>query len=131
IINAVLGGHVSMTYAGVPVAMPHVEEGTLKVIASADVKRVPSLPDFPAINEIVSGVEVTSWHAFYAPAGTHRDVIDTLSNAIRTALEDSEIKSRLERMGVAVVASTPDELRQWGENEYHKLKVVIADMGIE
>ena len=131
IVNAVLGGHVSMTFAGAPVAMPHVEDGTLKVIASADRKRVPDLPDVPAINEIVPGVEVTSWHAFYAPAGTPEDVIDILSNAIRAALEHSEVGGRLDSMGVVVVASTPQELRQWGEEEYHKLEAVIASMGIE
>ncbi len=130
-INALLGGHVTLSYGAAPVVMPHVEEGTLKVIASADPRRVPQFPDLPALTELFPGVEITSWHAFFAPADTPPEAIEKLSGAIRTALADDEVKEKLEALGIAVVASTPEELKQWSVNEYNKLKDVIAGLGIE
>ena len=131
IVNAVLGGHVTMTYAAVPVVAPHVQAGTLKVIASADYQRAPAYPDVPAINETHPGVQVTSWHAFYAPGGTPPEVVNKLAEAIRTALADPQIKEQLEGLGVVVVASTPEELGEWSTNEYNSLKDVIGELGIE
>jgi tripartite-type tricarboxylate transporter receptor subunit TctC len=129
VINALLGGHVTLSYGAAPVVIPHVNEGTLKLIASADPRRVPEYPGLPAIAEVYSGVEITSWHAFFAPGGTPQPVIDKLSEAIRAALNDGEVKERLGALGIVIVASTPDELGDWSSKEYNKLKDVIADLG--
>ncbi len=67
--------------------------------------------------------EATSWLAFYAPAKTPKAVIDTLNRELVFALNNPEVKRKLEDAGLPVIADKPedlsrmtkDDLARWGE----------------
>src|SRR5688572_52235 len=69
-IQNLLGGHIDMAYATLVSILGAVKDGQLKIVAAAEPKRIAELPDVPAINEFVPGVETTTWVGVFAPAGT-------------------------------------------------------------
>ena len=67
-INDVLGGHVKLTFLGVPVAKPFIDSGRLIPLATADKVRSPFLPNLPTLQEQgYPGVDMDIWFGVYGP----------------------------------------------------------------
>src|SRR6266478_54401 len=68
-VNDLLGGHVQMMFADVPVLLGAVQSGKLRALAIGSRKRSPSLPDVPAAAELGMGeVEADNWYGLVVPA---------------------------------------------------------------
>jgi tripartite-type tricarboxylate transporter receptor subunit TctC len=78
----------------------------------------------------VSGFEVVSWNAFYAPSGTPPAVIDTLNGALRTVLADPDIKKKALDNGIDTKASSPAEIDARMKADIAKWSAVIEKAGI-
>lgn len=125
-ISDLLGGQVQASFQNVNAVLSHIKSGKLKALAVTGDKRSPVLPDVPTLTESgISDVEVYSWQAVAAPKGLPKDVKDTLSKALTTALNDPEVKSKLGEQGFEVVGNTPDQFSQFLNQELARWKGVI------
>ena len=105
-----LGGITQVQFATIPVVQQHVEAGKLRPIAVTSLKRQPSLPNVPTLDESgLKGFEVDAWYALYAPAGTPPDILRKLSEALRRTLADPELNKRLGEMGIEPLYLSPEE----------------------
>jgi tripartite-type tricarboxylate transporter receptor subunit TctC len=94
--------------------LPHVQAGRLQALAVTARARVPQLPGVPSASEAgFSGLEFGVWYSFVAPAKTPQSVIGRLHREFARALREPAITSRLEGLGLAVVASSPEEFRSF------------------
>ena len=88
-------------------------------------------PQFPPIaEEGVPGFDVTSWYGFFVPSKTPPEIIRKMNADAVAAIRDPVIKSRLDQLGVAVIASTPAELGSFLKREMDKWGPVIKEAGI-
>ena len=74
------------------------------------------------------------WYAMYAPKGTPKPVIDKLSAALQTALQDAEVKDRLAQSGAETVEperAKPEALRVHLSSEIDRWVPVIKKMGVQ
>ena len=119
---AILGGEVSLMFGTGPTVVPHAQNGRLRLIATASAKRSKSLPDLPTVAELgFPGFETTFWMAVLAPAGTPKNVVQTLEKAFVRTLQDPQIVERLTADGVRIIAKPGSyvdelvarELKQW------------------
>jgi len=78
----------------------------------------------------VPGYEVTSWNALYAPAGTPKEVVETLNRALGEVLADQELKKRALELGIDTRATTPEEINARMHSDIEKWAKVIADAHI-
>ncbi|MDB5759772.1 MAG: hypothetical protein JWM30_3061 [Burkholderia sp.] len=109
-------------------AAPQIKNGKLRALAVAGPVRSAALPGVPTLAEAgVEGVDVTQWYALFAPAGTPKALIDTLSKALHAVLADPQIIQRMEQDGAEVQASTPLELRALVQSELMKWKNVVRE----
>jgi tripartite-type tricarboxylate transporter receptor subunit TctC len=93
------------------VVLPYRESGRLRVLAVGSPKRSSLAPDIPTMGELGwNGVEVITWHALLAPAGTPAALINRLQSTIARGLQTPGLKDKLAANGVEVVAGTPAEL---------------------
>ena len=104
-----LGGRIQVFFASTLAASPHVRSGKLRAIAVTSEQRLPSLPDLPAIRESVPGYSAGLWYGMWAPAGTPREVILQVNQAIARMLKLPEVQERLRSDGVEPAYSTPEE----------------------
>jgi tripartite-type tricarboxylate transporter receptor subunit TctC len=108
-VQALVGGHIDMSFATLPSVMPLVKGGQLRLVALAERKRYEGLPDLPTINETVAGVETTAWVGMFAPAGTPKDILEKLAAILREALQMPEIREKMLALGMVPVPKGPDE----------------------
>ena len=105
-----LGGTTQVQFGTVPVVQPHVEAGKLKPIAVTSLKRQPTLPNIPTLDESgLKGFEVDAWYAVYAPAGTPPDIVRKINEALRRTLADPEVSKRLAEVGFEPLYMTPED----------------------
>ncbi|MBL8384005.1 MAG: tripartite tricarboxylate transporter substrate binding protein [Burkholderiales bacterium] len=110
LLSEVIGGQVQMKIDPTSVIIPQVRAGKLKALAVTGPKRLPQLPDVPAVAESVPGYELLGWHAVWAPAGTAREIIARLNAELAAAVRAPESVARLAAVAFEPAVSTPDEL---------------------
>lgn len=105
-----LSGRIEVAMLGPP-SLPHVKAGKLRAIAVPSAKRSELMPDLPPIADNVPGVDVRTWGAFFAPAGTPTAILDKLHREITRQLNLPETKRLLALQGLSVKSMTRNELR--------------------
>ncbi|MCX7228377.1 MAG: tripartite tricarboxylate transporter substrate binding protein [Burkholderiales bacterium] len=124
-IADLVGGHVQWAFDAPSLTMPHVKAGRLRAIGHTAATRLPSLPDIAPIAETLPGYEVLNWYGVVAPTGTPAETVRRLGDAIRTAMSDAEVRSRVAALGIDPVATSPDEFRRFMDAETTKWTQVI------
>ncbi len=100
VIPDLINGALTLSIIPSTVAIPQVTAGKLRALANTSGKRSPLLPDVPTIAEAgFPEVTVESWYAFHVPAGTPREVIQKLSDAVGAAAASPEVQARLRSAG--------------------------------
>lgn len=125
-----VSGEVQMMFSNFLAAMPMINEGRLRILAVTSADRSDVMPDVPAISETLPGFSVTSWYAIIAPAGTPAEIVSKIQTDIAAALEQPELRERLEEEGVVPVGSTPEEFAAFIEEETAKWQEVIDLAGV-
>src|SRR5690606_28099741 len=79
-LQDLLAGNIDMMFDVIPLSMPHVREGRIRVLAAASAERVtyaPELKDVPAMKELLpeSGIDMQSWYGINVPTGVPADRI--------------------------------------------------------
>lgn len=127
-----MGGHVHMTFAPVAAAVPPVESGKLRALGISSLKRSKALPNVPTIDEAgVAGYEAGGWNAMLAPAGTPRDIVMKINQAIHAALDSPRAQDLLARSGAEAAAGTPEEFARFLKAEVAKWDKVVKAAGIQ
>jgi tripartite-type tricarboxylate transporter receptor subunit TctC len=104
----VVGGQAQMMFNVVPSALPLIRAGKLRALAVTGKTRVESLPDVPTMIEGgVPGYTAITWNGIVAPAGTPKEVVAKLNEALVRALRAPEMKEALAKIGQDVAWSTP------------------------
>ncbi len=125
-----LGGQVDLMFDNLPTALPHIKAGKLRGLAVTTAARSPLAPELPTMAESgLPGFELSTWFAFFAPAGTPRAVVDKISGDMRRVLMQPDMKERLAAIGVDVRATTPDELATFQRAELAKWGKIVEDSG--
>ncbi|RJG03726.1 tripartite tricarboxylate transporter substrate binding protein BugD [Noviherbaspirillum sedimenti] len=133
-MNDLLGGQVDFMCDQTTNTTSQIKGGKIKVYGVTTKTRVPSQPDVPTLNEAgLAGFEIAVWHGMYAPKGTPKPVIATLSGALQKALKDPNVKQRFADLGTEPVPenrATPDALRAHLKAEIDKWEPVIKKAGV-
>jgi tripartite-type tricarboxylate transporter receptor subunit TctC len=128
-----IGGHVEIAIGSVSVLAPHVKGGKLRAIAVTGDKRTQVFPEVPALAEVgFPGFSALAWWAIFAPAGTPQPILDKFHAEVVKALRSPDVHKTLsESLGMDVVASTPEQLRQFFANEMQRWGKVVKEHNIK
>jgi tripartite-type tricarboxylate transporter receptor subunit TctC len=131
-IQDVLAGHVKAMFDNMSSAIPNIKAGKLRALGVASLKRYPSLPDIPTIDEQgVPGYQTTIWLGFFAPAKTPQAVLQRLQKDIHEAVNSAEYKERLAAIDMQPETSTPEELAGYLKADLAKWAKVVKEAGIK
>jgi tripartite-type tricarboxylate transporter receptor subunit TctC len=122
-LTDVLAGRVPVLFDNLPSSIAHIRSGELRALGVTAAKRVPSLPDVPAIAETVPGYEASVWYGLAVPKGTPPEIVEKLNSAVNSALADRKVQARLAELGGEPMPMTPaefgklviDETEKWGK----------------
>jgi tripartite-type tricarboxylate transporter receptor subunit TctC len=124
-----LAGHVTMAFDTMPSAMPHVRAGKLKALGVSAPKRVPSLPDVPAIAEVVPGYELITWYGLLAPRGVPAPIVERLNGEVRKALESRDVADKLTQAGLDPMWSGTAEFAAMVRSDVPRMRQLIQASG--
>lgn len=129
---AVMSGEVSMYFASMPSALPHMKGGRLLGLAVSGAKRASAAPELPTVAEAgVRDFEVDGWYGVMAPAGTDAARINRIVSVVHQALEEPELREQYRREGIDVVYSSPEQFSNYIKREIGKWSRVIRASGIK
>ncbi len=107
-VQALLGNQVDIVFENSVAAMPMVQSGKFRALATTGAKRAAELPDVPTMAESgLPGYEIVSWQAIFAPAGTPMPIVNKLATEIGKIIHQPDIKAKLAGMGVEAVRRWP------------------------
>jgi tripartite-type tricarboxylate transporter receptor subunit TctC len=129
-LQDVIAGQDQMMFATTSGAMGLIKSGQLRPLAVTTLKRTPSLPDVPTIDELgIKGFEATTWHGLVAPAGTPGAVIKVLHQAAVETLNDPGVRHSLDELGVDIATDSPEQFAAYIHSEIPKWAAVIKMSG--
>jgi hypothetical protein len=130
-LTELLGERVDMLIEAPTLSLPYIKAGKIKPLAVTSKERLKALPDVPSVSEFLPGYEVKSFIGLGATGGTPNDIIKRLSLEMKKIIDDKDNFNRLAELGGDPQSSTPEEMRQFVENEYLKWQKVIDLRKIE
>ncbi len=132
-VNDLLGGHVQMMFADVPVLLGAVQSGKLRALAIGSRTRSPSLPQVPTTAELgMPQVEADNWYGgLVGAAATPAPIVAKLHAAAVEALHSPEVKDKYLSQAAIAVGNSSEEFTAYVKSEIERWGKVIATAGIK
>ncbi len=125
-LNDTVAGQVPMIFDNLPSALPFIKENRLVAIVVAAPQRLAVLPNVPTFKEVgLEPVNRMAYYGIYGPKGLPKEVIERISNGVKKALEDPQVKKRIEDTGSLIVANTPEQFQAQIKAEFEIYKKVV------
>jgi tripartite-type tricarboxylate transporter receptor subunit TctC len=129
-LQDVIAGRVPLMCDNFSNVISHVRSGRLKAVALTAMKRHPQAPEVPTADESgLAGFEVGVWYGFAVPAATPRPVVQKLNTEIGRALREPKVAERLQQLGLAVVADSPEDFARFVAAESEKMRKLVKESG--
>ncbi|MGJ7553834.1 tripartite tricarboxylate transporter substrate binding protein [Variovorax sp. RB2P76] len=128
-VQDLLAGQVQLMFAAVGNVKAHIQAGKLKALGVTTAKRLPAFPDVPAIAEVLPGYESSAWFGLFGPARLPADVARKLGDAARQALQQPDMRKRLETEGAIPVGNSPEQFAAFVQSEIPRWAKVVKFSG--
>jgi tripartite-type tricarboxylate transporter receptor subunit TctC len=131
-IPDLLGWPVTMMFGPIATVLPAVREGKLRALAVTSLKRSPTLPELPTVDEAgVRGFEVILWGGLLAPAGTPATIVRRLHLETVKALAQPDLRAKFADLGLETIGSSPGEFTAVIKSEIPRWAKLLKESGIK
>ncbi len=126
-----ISDQVQVLIADFATAMPHVKANNARIISVTMLKRSSQLPDIPATSETLKGYDISAWNGLFAPAGTSKDVMNRVNDAVQSALATKEVQEKLIGIGFDILPLGPDTFGPYVRDQISTWAKLIQESGIK
>ena len=133
VINDMITGDTQASFLNVASTAAQVKAGKLRPLALVNHQRLPEFPDVPTMQEIgYPGVGTIAWQGLFAPAGTPKDVLETIFKASVEALQAPSVVDAFKKQNFNIVPNKSlDDARAWLADEIKTWKDITSQVKIE
>lgn len=107
--SALISGEVDIAVTSIATLSSQGSMGAVNVLGVTTRDRFPSVPNVPAISEVVEDFDFTAEQGVVASAGVPDEIINRLAAAIGAALGDPEVQSTFRKLDVLPFFGGPHE----------------------
>jgi tripartite-type tricarboxylate transporter receptor subunit TctC len=125
-----MAGRVDAAFSSFTGMYPFIQSGRVRLLGIAKATRAPNYPDLPTIAETVPGFESGGWFGFVASSKVPKEVIALLNREMNAALKMSDVRGRLETLGLDVATESPEYFNTLLKSEYDKYGKVAKQIGL-
>jgi len=127
-----IGGQVSLYFSTLPPALAQMRAAKLRILGIGSARRLGQAPEIPTLAEALSqpGYEANVWYGFVAPAGTPRDTLARLADAVSRALDHAPVRERVEKSGTEIDVAGPDAFAAQIRRENEKWSALVKSLGL-
>jgi tripartite-type tricarboxylate transporter receptor subunit TctC len=126
-----LSGQVPVIVGSLLPMVPYIEAGRMRPLGVTTAKRWYSLPDIPALAEVLPGYDVELAFGALAPRGTPQAIIDTINAAVNGALAQAEMKKNLETQGMLGTGGAQQRYVERIRRDFDKWSKLVRDANIK
>jgi tripartite-type tricarboxylate transporter receptor subunit TctC len=126
-----LSGQIDFVVMDMSPTQEHIRAGKLRLLATTGTKRLETFPDAPTMIE--SGYPdyvLYSWQGVHGPAGVPPEIVATLNQAIRDAVNTPEGKRFFAAYGSETGAMTAAEFADFVKQELKRWESIVAVTGL-
>jgi tripartite-type tricarboxylate transporter receptor subunit TctC len=129
-IQDLLGGRIAATIYPIGTALPHVQSGGIRALATTGPQRSPLLPDVPMVREAgYPMLEASEWFGVFVPANTPAETVNRLNGVIRSLVSTDAFKTSLAKLSVDAVGVTPEEFAQLIKSDFDRWGPIVQASG--
>jgi tripartite-type tricarboxylate transporter receptor subunit TctC len=130
-LQGLLAGDVDLMFDNLGVSLPLAQAGKLKLLAVASGKRMASLPDVPALSEILPGFESVAWYGIVAPPKTPKSIVDKINADVNEALRQPDVQAHLKPLSAEIFGGSVDKTTAYMHEEVERWGKVIKAANIK
>jgi tripartite-type tricarboxylate transporter receptor subunit TctC len=131
-ISALLGGHVTSTFANYATVIEHLSAGKLRALATGSRTRIEPLPEVPTFAELgYKDYELENWFGVVAPAKTPKETINQMIAWYTAALQVPDVKAKLAVQGLFPVAICGTDFAAHIRKQYDEYGRAIREANIK
>ena len=128
-LQSLLGGHV-MAHSDATGWAPHVEAGTLRLLATYGSKRTKRWPQVPTLTELGYDTVSDSPFGIGGPKGMEPALVQRLHDAFKKTLEDPAVLASFEKYDQSVIYMNTADYTRFAHDNYLKEKALIERLGL-
>ena len=133
-LQDLIAGRIDYQCQILPAALPHIEAGQVKAIATLAKPRARTLPNLATAHEQgLADFETVGWYALFLPRRTPAPIVAKLNAATVAAMDIPAVQERLREIGADPVAPerrSPEYLQKFVEREIVKWAGPIKASGV-
>jgi tripartite-type tricarboxylate transporter receptor subunit TctC len=126
VVQDLLAGNIQLSFETIGSAVPVIQNGQMRALASTSNERLPSLPAVPTFSELgIKDLELGGWGIFFVRSGTPQTVVTRLNAALIKAMSMPSVRDRIDGLGAKTTPSTPSEAQSMLEIEIAKWAKIV------
>ncbi|WP_313065689.1 tripartite tricarboxylate transporter substrate binding protein [Achromobacter animicus] len=130
-INDAVGGQIDLAMLNLSASLPFIRQGRLVPLAYAADKRSPLLPDVPTLDEAgVKGAQAATWYSLAAPAGTPADIVQKLSDTVRSVNDDADYRRVMQDQAIELMALSPQDAGAYVRKDRADMQRLLGTLGL-
>ncbi len=120
-------GRIALSFNNIMSMLPRCASGKLRALGVTGAQRAAIAPDVPTLAEGgLRGCEVSNWVGLMAPRGTAAAMVDDISKAVATVVNNAGVSATLHKGGITPCGSTPAAFEQLIASELERWRPVVA-----
>lgn len=124
-----LAGQVDLMFDGMGTSAPQIKGNRLRPLAVTTTTRAPGFPDIPTMQESGVSIDVTTWYALWAPAGTPPEIVNKLQQAVAKAMQTQTLKDVWAQNAATAGGNPPSEFAKFVHAEVQRWAEVAKASG--
>ena len=126
-VPALLGGHIEALSAHPSEVMGHLKAGKIRVLVTFEERRNPLLPEVPTAKELGYDITLAPYYFVAAPKNVPDDVVNTLHDAFKKAIETNRFKEFAQENGYVIDYKSPSELLAELRRDYETYREIVKN----
>jgi tripartite-type tricarboxylate transporter receptor subunit TctC len=131
-LTDLLSGRIQMNVGSASTLLPLIQQRQVRTLAYTGRTRSPDVPELPTMTECgFPQLTSYSWQAVLAPAGTAGAVIERLRAAVNKTLQNADVQSAFEKLGLEPQVTSLPELVERIAEEARRWPPIVKAAGLK
>jgi tripartite-type tricarboxylate transporter receptor subunit TctC len=128
-LTALLGNNAQVLASSIGAAIAQIRGSKVRPLALTGGRRHATLPDVPTLKELGYEVEFYIWVGLFAPKATPEPIVNTLRDAIRTAVATDQFKMLMANIGQEIAYLDQPEFRTFWDADAKRTEEAVRLIG--
>ncbi|UPJ97406.1 hypothetical protein IVB07_07700 [Bradyrhizobium sp. 172] len=129
-IQDLIGGRIAATIYPIGTALPYVQSGAIRSLATTGPQRSSRIPDVPTVREAgYPALEANEWFGVFVPANTPAEMVNHLNEAIRAVVNTDAFKTALATLAMDPAGETPKEFARLIKSDFDHWGPIVQASG--